>query len=142
MFTMTKCHCRQVNKTYHEWQRFSITSEFFSKLETILSTGFTTQPRLDRLIKQMFKLTKICVELIGTIVSYYEDCFVHTSIVYNPLILMCYFIHEPCLKLTSWVIHYINYLRDICLGQVTIAHYRVWFYANNVMYLTLDRWYF
>ena len=58
------------------------------KLETILSTGFTTQPRLDRLIKQMFKLTKICVELIGTIVSYYEDCFVHTSIVYNPLILM------------------------------------------------------
>ena len=82
MVNMIKCHHCQVTNIYGR-HIFLVTSEFFvqnyiMELQTTLNIGSTDQPKYDGLIEQMFKLMRKCVELIGTIASYYEVFSTHT----------------------------------------------------------------
>mgnify|MGYP006957864957 CR=1 FL=1 len=98
MTNVTKRHHCQVTRTYNKRQRFIfqiigdvLVKFYIMELETILITSPIDQPQPNGLIKQVFKLMRICFAFIGIIASYYGVLYTHASIGYGPLILIYYF---------------------------------------------------
>ena len=85
-------------------------------LETTLSIGSVNQPQFDGLMEQVFKIMRIYFKSIGTITLGYRVFSTYTSSIdYSPwywCIILAMNL-DQCLHLSSWVIHCINYLRDM-----------------------------